>query len=160
MLFQHLQSTNQLQISNNQSKMNYYCLLRARCLEHQPVVTLNLLFEMLPLHLRVGHAAYLCWLYPNAGQIKPQAVAWRRWGTRLFGQLGKMSRSRQGRALEAPSEGIAPGWLVPFVCLILGLVGRPSWMVDGRRQQTWPFTLAWIKYTEFGLLICIIHVYA
>ena len=57
MLFQHLQSTNQLQICNNQSKMNYYCLLRARCLEHQPVVALNLLFELLPLRLRVGRAA-------------------------------------------------------------------------------------------------------
>jgi hypothetical protein len=91
MLFQHLQYTNQLQISNNQSKMNYYCPLRARCLEHQPVVTLNLLFELLSLRLCVGHAAYLCRLYPNAGQIKPQAVVWCRWGTRLFSQLRKVS---------------------------------------------------------------------
>ncbi|XP_066368789.1 uncharacterized protein [Miscanthus floridulus] len=161
-----MNSTNQLQICNNQSKMNYYCLLRARCLEHQPVVALNLLFELLPLRLRVGRAAYWCRLCPNAGQIKPQAAARCRWGTRLFGRLGKVSRSRRGRALEAPSRTGRGhrSWLAGSLRVFdswARLAGRPSWMVDGRRQQTWPFYSCLDQiYTEFGLFICIIHVYA
>ena len=76
--------------------------------------------------------------------------------SKQVGASGEPWRRRHGRA-----EGIAPGWLVPSVCLILGLAGRPSWMVDGRRQQTWPFYSCLDQiYTEFGLFICIIHVYA
>ena len=134
MLFQHLQSTNQLQICNSQSKINYYCLLRATCLEHQPVVPLNLLFELLLLRLCVGHAAYWCRLCPNAGQIKPQVAARRRWGTRVFGRLGKVSRSRRGRALEVPSwtgRGHR-SWLAGSLRVFDSWASRPAQLDGGR----------------------------
>ena len=164
MLFQHLQCTNQLQICNNLSKMNYYYLLRATCLEHQPVVAPTCCLNC---------CRCVCvWAVPPTGagcapmpaKSNPRRrrgtggerdflVDWERW---VEAGGGEPWMRRHGRA-----EGIAPVWLVPSVCLILGLAGRPSWMVDGRRQQTWPFYSCLDQiYTEFGLFICIIHVYA
>jgi hypothetical protein len=118
--------------------MNCYCLLRARCLEHQPVVALNLLFELLLLCLCVDRVAYWCRLCPNAGQIKPQAAVRRRWGTRLFGRLGKVSRSWWGRALEAPSR-MGRGhrsWLAGSLCVFDSWAGRPAQLDGGREEAT------------------------
>jgi hypothetical protein len=92
----------------------------------------------------------------SAGGKRDVLVDWERW---VEAGGGEPWRRRHRRA-----EDIAPGWLVPSVCLILGLAGRPSWMVDGRRQQTWPFYSCldqiyrvWSTYM-YNTCICIVPV--
>jgi hypothetical protein len=118
--------------------MNYYCLLRARCLEHQPVVALNLLFELLPLRLRVGRAAYWCRLCPNTDQIKPQAA---QVGNESFWSIGK-GESKQAGA--SPRDVVSPSWtsrghrswLAGSLRVFDSLASRPAQLDGGREEAT------------------------
>jgi len=70
------------------------------------VVALNLLFELLPLRLRVGRAAYWCRLCPNARPNQTPGGGAAQVGNETFWSIGK-GESKQAGA--SPGGAITDG---------------------------------------------------
>jgi len=99
----------------------------------------NLLFELLPLRLRVGRAAYWCRLCPNARPNQTPGGGAAQVGNESFWSIGKgVSRSRRGRAPEAPSPTGRGhrSWLAGSLRVFDSWASTPAQLDGGREEAT------------------------